>query len=289
MAEMGSTDFEVGDSMDKETDKPASGDTKHARRRYSSDEVADIIRLGLQEDNGSEANTIDYDELVAIGKEVGVSDEQIDRAVNLLEKEQLTKDKEQGLWLKFKAHCVIFGMVNILFLLINIFTGTASFWSGYIIFGTGLFLLGHYAGIRYAPEFVQLAMDRTKLMASGKFQEYFEDDVNVGFTVADSSGLMETEGLVFLQDDSLIIEYQSKDSVLGLLKSSVKEMKVEFDEITNAKLEQKFWSSELVIQGKSLRTFRSLPGSSAGALRLKVSRQSANAATNLIGQLNNRL
>lgn len=288
MAEMESEDFKGEDSMDTESDKPASTGAGRSRRRYSSDEVADIIRLGLQEDSGGDANTIDYDELVAIGKEVGVSDEQIDRAVNLLEKEQLTKDKEQGLWLKFKAHCVIFGCVNVLLLLINIFTGTAVFWSGYILFGTGLFLLGHYAGIRYAPEFVQLAMDRTTLMASSKFQEYFEDDINVGFTVADSSGLMETEGLVFVEDDSLTIEYQSMDSVLGLLKTGIKEVKVELEEITSAKLEQKFWSSELVIQGRSLRTFRSLPGSSAGALRLKVSRPSASAAANLVTQLTNR-
>ena len=44
-------------------------------RRYSSDEVADIIRLSLQDENRNSENSIDHKELISIGKEVGVSQE----------------------------------------------------------------------------------------------------------------------------------------------------------------------------------------------------------------------
>jgi IclR family acetate operon transcriptional repressor len=68
-------------------------------RRYSSEEVADIIRLSLQDDSRRNSDAlIDHDELMAIAKDVGVSSDQIDRAVLMLEEEQQTRDKERGLW-----------------------------------------------------------------------------------------------------------------------------------------------------------------------------------------------
>lgn len=152
--------------------------------------------------------------------------------------------------------------------------------------GWGLFLLGHYVGLRYAPEFVQMAMDGAKLVASNKYPESLEDNVNVGFTVADDSGLMGSAGLVFIEDDQVMIEYQTSDALLGILKSGVKEASIPVTEITSARLEQKFWSSDLVLQSRSLKVFRHLPGHAAGTLRLKINRQSTDAAQNLVEHIN---
>ena len=164
--------------------------------------------------------------------------------------------------------------------------GTEVFWAGYMLLGWGLFLLGHYAGLRYAPEFVQMAMARTKLVASSKYQEFIEDQVNVGFTVADDSGLMGSAGLVFIEGDQVMIEYQTSDALLGILKSGVREASIPIADITRARLEQKFWSADLVLQSRSLKVFRHLPGHAAGTLRLKINRQSAIAAQNLVEQIN---
>ena len=75
--------------------KKAAASKIKSQRRYSSDEVADIIRIGLQNEAGNADNTIDHDELISIGKEVGVSDEQIDIAVRLLEQQQQSNDKDR--------------------------------------------------------------------------------------------------------------------------------------------------------------------------------------------------
>lgn len=254
-------------------------------RRFSSDEVADIIRLSLQDENRNSENSIDHEELISIGKEVGVSQEQIDRAVGLLEDEHQTKDKERLLWLRFKGHCFTFVFVNLLCISINIFTGTESFWAGYVLFGTGLFLLGHYAGLRYAPDFVEMATERTRMHAFGPPQAEVAADANVNFTVSDPSGLMESEGMVYVKDGQLYLEYQTSDSVLGLLKTSIKTVEVDLAGITRSSLEHKFWSSELVLQGRSMRIFGSAPGSSSGTLRLKISKQYHSAALNLLKQL----
>lgn len=260
--------------------------TTHSRRRFSSDEVADIIRISLQQESTNADNSIDHDELITIGREVGVTAAQIDQAVQLLEEQQKTRDKEQLLWVRFKAHCFSFITVNLFCIVLNLVTGTDVFWAGYVLLGWGLFLLGHYAGLRYAPEFVQMAMNRTRLLASETFEEIPGDNVNVGFTVADASGLMGSEGLVFMEDDKVKIEYQTSDSVLGILKTAVKEASIAVADIATAKIEHKFWSTELVLQSRSLKIFRSLPGHSSGTLRLKINRQSGVAAQNLVDTIN---
>jgi len=132
-----------------------------------------------------------------------------------------------------------------------------------------------------------MAVDHTKRIAKYKYKEIIEDDINVSFTVADSSGLMQSEGLIFIEDDRIIIEHQTMDSVLGIFKSSIKRTEIQMDDIAKVKLQPNFWSSELVIQGRSLRTFRNLPGSSGGSLYLKINRQSNTAALNLADQIAN--
>lgn len=268
--------------------KKAASPRKKSQRRYSSDEVADIIRIGLQNEAGKPDNTIDHDELISIGKEVGVSDEQIDIAVQLLEEEQQTKDKERLLWLRFKTHTAVFFGVNLLCIAINLATGTEVFWAGYVLLGMGLFLLGHYAGLRYAPELVQIAMDRTRLIATRKYRGMIEDDVNVSFTVADPSGLMQSEGLLFIEEDRLVIEHQTVDAVLGIFKTGIKKTEIQLGDIASVKLQPNFWSSELVLQGRSLRTFRNLPGSTSGVLCLKINRQSSTAAMNLVDEISRK-
>lgn len=270
--------------------KPDSDNKSNApdtsRRRYSSDEVADIIRISLQQETTSADHSIDHDELISIGKEVGVTAAQIEQSVHLLEEQQKTRDKEKLLWLRFKAHGAIFIAVNMLCIALNLMTSTEVFWSGYVLLGWGLFLLGHYAGLRYAPEFVEMAMARTKLVTNSKYQELIEDNVNVSFTVADTSGLMGSEGIVFIEGDQLMIEHQTSDALLGLLKSGIKEAAIPITDITSARLEQKFWSSDLVLTSRSLKIFRHVPGNSSGGLRLKINRQSGAAARNLVDQIN---
>ncbi|MBL4580861.1 MAG: 2TM domain-containing protein [Gammaproteobacteria bacterium] len=253
-----------------------------AARRYSSDEVADIIRFSLLDESSRPEEAVDHDELLSIGKEFGVDDAQIDRAIRSLEEERRTKDKEQHLWQKFKAHCMTSVAVMVLCVFINIFTGMAVFWAGYVVLGMGLFLLGHYAGIRYAPEFVEMAYERSRGLARNYYEDQYVDDVNVAFNVCDSSGLLESDGLISFADDTLKIEYQTSDSVLGVFKTSVKEIEIALGDIRQARMERKMFGSELVLQGSSLRIFRNLPGSKGGNLRIKISRQSQLAAQNLV-------
>ena len=252
-------------------------------RRYSSDEVADIIRLSLQDESRPSGDALlDYDELVAIAKDVGVSSEQIDRAVFMLQEEQQTREKERGLWLRLKAHALVFAGVNLLLVAINLISGSDIFWALYSIFGWGLFLLGHYAGLRYAPQFVEMATQRTRNMMDMGYQSGGTGEEQVLFTTRDPMGMTETSGIIRLEDGKLIVEYQTIDAIMGLVKSAIKTQEIPLDKLISVRIDQKLWSADLVLQGKTMAALSDLPGVSRGQLRVKLNRQSVNAAKALI-------
>lgn len=277
------------EASQKNSEKNSSAHGNHSQadnRNYSSDEVSEIIRLSLQQENRASSNAVDYEELLSIGKEMGVTEEQIERSIKLLAEEQRTKSKEDELWLKFKAHCFISVSVILLCLGLNVFTGLDSFWSGYPLFALSFFILGHYVGIRYAPEFVAMATERTMDYANDRFEEYGDSDGNVAFSVADDLGLSDCSGMLFIEDDKLIVEYQNSDSILGLWSSKVKEIEVPLNEIRRARLQQKFWNSEFTIQSKSMKTFRKLPCEISGTFSFTVEKRSQKAAEALVNNLN---
>lgn len=268
----------MSDENNVKEERPRAGQS----RRYSSEEVADIIRISLRDEARRADDTVDYEELLAIAAEMGVHKDQITRAVHLLEEEQLAHDKESELYVRFKTHGFLFIAVNLLCVSINVLGNSSTFWSMYVLFGWGLFLLGHYAGLRYAPQFVEMAMDRTRQLANNHYQAMFEDDANIGFTSSDSTGMSETQGLISLEGDKLVLEYQTMDAFLGLLKSSIKVVEIPIHDLSNIRLEQRLWNAELVLQGKTMRVFKNAPGSSAGKLRLRINRPSARAAAGLV-------
>jgi hypothetical protein len=139
--------------------------------------------------------------------------------------------------------------------------------------------------LRFAPKLVEAAMERTRDIASNTFQEYFDEDPNVGFTACDSMGLTDSHGLIFLENDHLKIEHQTADALVGLLKTSVKETVIPLTDIVSITLERKFLSAELVLQSRSLKTFGQLPGAAAGTLRLKINRPSNAAAQCLVREV----
>jgi hypothetical protein len=69
-------------------------------------------------------------------------------------------------------------------------------------------------------------------------------DIYFGFAIC--------EGILFLTKDSVIIEYYTKDSVVGLLKSDLKTIKIDFSEMINAEVKSSIFSRKLIIRLKSI-------------------------------------
>lgn len=112
-------------------------------RRYSSGEVSDIIRLALENKRGSD--DVSYGDLVDIARQSGVSQDQIEAAIEYQESEGKLENARER-WKKnekqdFLGHLRVYAIVNGALFLMNLFTG--PMWVQWPLIGWGIGLAIH--------------------------------------------------------------------------------------------------------------------------------------------------
>ena len=117
----------------------------HQNRRYTSDEVSDIVRSALDSRGGS-SDTIGHEELLEIAQQSGVSRDEIEEALD--KKESSAKfDKYKLRWFKkqkkeFHDHLKFFFIVNAIILFFDIRNGGLS-WPHWWVGIWGVFVVIH--------------------------------------------------------------------------------------------------------------------------------------------------
>lgn len=110
------------------------------------------------------------------------------------------------------------------------------------------------------------------------------------FTVANHDNfLMESHGIIRLEGMNFHIEYQSKDSFIGVVKTSVKELDVPLDQIQTIQFKKGLFTQSLYIQAKQMRIFGDVPGSKQAGIELKIKRSDRKSAEYLASAANLRL
>lgn len=110
------------------------------------------------------------------------------------------------------------------------------------------------------------------------------------FTIANSDNfLMESHGIVRLEGLNIHIEYQSKDSFFGVVKTKVKELDVSLDQIQAIQFKKGFFTQSLYIQAKQMKIFGDIPGSKQAGIDLKIKRSDRKTAEYLASAANLRL
>lgn len=91
--------------------------------------------------------------------------------------------------------------------------------------------------------------------------------------------LGEAEGVLSMEDDHLSIEIQTRDAIIGLIKSGVKEINIPISELAEVLFESKLFSKKLVVRGRKMSTLSKIPGCESGELKLNIDRKNKDAAT----------
>lgn len=113
---------------------------------------------------------------------------------------------------------------------------------------------------------------------------------SIPFTLPDLyASLAEGNGLLRVEEDSLVLEYQVKDSVIGILKSSLKELRIPLREISSIRFVKKLIKSRLFIKTHRMNTLAKFPGSEQGELKLYINRKNRKAAEELVSELELRI
>ena len=113
---------------------------------------------------------------------------------------------------------------------------------------------------------------------------------HVPFTLPETyHGLAETEGLVWFENDALNMELETKDGILGLVRSGVKSFKIHLREIESTRFEKKLFRTRLTIQANSMAVLDGIPGTKPGEFQLRFKKKHREAAANLASALAYRL
>ncbi len=86
-------------------------------------------------------------------------------------------------------------------------------------------------------------------------------------------GLADAEGVLRITPDALTLEYQVKDSLLGVVKSGVNTAVIPFDHIDEVDFRSNFLWTSLNIRVDSMQIVGDVPGAKQGRVRLKIPRR----------------
>lgn len=90
----------------------------------------------------------------------------------------------------------------------------------------------------------------------------------------------ETEGLVQLYDDELLLQFETKDALLGKFKRS-SELRLPLDEISSVEFRAGWFRTQITLQAHSVQVVSDFPGSRLGSIRLRFRRKYREEAAHL--------
>ncbi len=86
-------------------------------------------------------------------------------------------------------------------------------------------------------------------------------------------GFADAEGVLRISPDALTLEYQVKDSLLGVVKSGVNTAVIPFDRIDEVDFRSNLFRTVLNVRVSSMQTVEDVPGSKQGKVSLKIPRR----------------
>jgi hypothetical protein len=95
-------------------------------------------------------------------------------------------------------------------------------------------------------------------------------------------GFQEAKGLMKVKEDGLYLEFEVKDSFVGLITSGVRSAVISYADLEDVRFEKGWWFGKIILEGMSMKVFEDLPGSEQGRVRFKVKRSDRDDAKNAV-------
>ncbi|MBD3617805.1 MAG: hypothetical protein HUJ22_14700 [Gracilimonas sp.] len=110
------------------------------------------------------------------------------------------------------------------------------------------------------------------------------------FTIENlNGGFMKVEGILRVEGEYLVFEYQKKDAVVEAYQSELRTEKIPISELDMLEFKKGWFSGKLILHGKRASSFGDLPGKELTERVLKVKRKHRNTAASISSNLNLKL
>lgn len=112
-----------------------------------------------------------------------------------------------------------------------------------------------------------------------------ENNYTVPFQITGvNHGLREVHGLLKLKKEALELEYEAKDSFVGMFKSGVTTFTVAFPDLQEISYDKGWFSSRIIIEGTSMKVFEPFPGAEQAVCEMKIKRKHRDEAKRLVSR-----
>ena len=98
-------------------------------------------------------------------------------------------------------------------------------------------------------------------------------------------GLAKANGIARISPAGLTLEFQVKDSFVGMLTSEVREVHISIDDLLHLELRKGWFKTRLVIRTRRMAAVNMIPGNHVGGIELGVTRQDRKIAETLVSIL----
>lgn len=110
--------------------------------------------------------------------------------------------------------------------------------------------------------------------------------ISLPFSIANVyQGFAEANGIAKASEAGLLLEFQVKDGLMGVLKSRIKEVQIPINEIFSVELQVIWFVTRLIIRTKSMAILSDVPGNKAGQIALWIARKDREVARELVSVL----
>jgi hypothetical protein len=106
---------------------------------------------------------------------------------------------------------------------------------------------------------------------------------SIPIKLADSfEGLAESKGLLSIKDESILIQFQTKDAVLGVVKSDLTEVKIPLANLVELSYKKRIFGNKLILKIDDLRIIAKLPESDNNEVVLSIARKDIDEAIDFV-------
>ncbi len=103
----------------------------------------------------------------------------------------------------------------------------------------------------------------------------FNIDYNLG-------GLAVCSGLLKLETDSILVELQSRDSFIGIIKSKIRKVEIPLEKIESITFKKSLFGARISLRVSDLEIHSSISASSSGELLFRLYKKHAHDAAELV-------
>ena len=108
---------------------------------------------------------------------------------------------------------------------------------------------------------------------------------SVPFKVDEYEGFATSHGIVFFVEDTIVVQYETKDAVFGVVKSGLKEIEIPLDVVEEVSFDAGLFRNKLTIVVNDMDYCVDIPGGDANRISLPIKKKYADNAEDFVSAI----